>query len=291
MATDRTETVRGGPPGGANGLHRVVIVADEAIGDESLVREVLRHTKGRPSEVMIVAPALVTSPLDLAAGDVDDDISEARRRLDESIAALDRNGIKATGRVGEADPNLALEDALRLFPAHEVIMVVHPREHRNWMERGVVEKARDAVHVPVTVIEVDADGDSEHVRDVKEVSPRADASDADRAQAAFEAAYLPPMPRRDRMALLVGPLGCIALAVLAIDCADQLDDLGSMDAGCYVSWIGGIYAFIVTIIHLPSILLLQGQRYARGLRNFMSLSVLVIVPLLVAIAAIAFLLS
>jgi hypothetical protein len=267
--------------------YRLVILANEVIGDEALVREILRHTKGREAEVRIVAPPTVKSPLDLAAGDVDDEIEEARRRLDASIAALQQHGVKASGDVGEADPSLALEDALRLFPADEVVIVIHPRERRTWLEEDVVERARRELTVPITYVEVEPDSGTPRVTDVKEVRPRGDAQAAAIAQQSFESDYLPPMPRQDKAALIVGPLGCIALAALAVDCAGQLGDLGSMDIGCIASWIGGVYAFIVTAIHVPSILVLQGERYARGLRNFMSLSVLVIIPLLVLIAAIA----
>lgn len=271
--------------------HRVVILANEVIGDEALVREILRHTKGREAEVRIVAPASVKSPLDLAAGDVDDDIGEARRRLDASIAALQQQGVKASGDVGEADPSLALEDALRLFPADEVIIVIHPRERRTWLEQDVVGRAQRELTVPITSVEVEPDSATPGVRDVREITPRGHAQAAKIAQESFESDYLPPMPRRDRAALIVGPLGCIALFLMAADCAGDLGDLGSMDFGCFASWVGAVYALVTTAIHVPAILVLQGERYARGLRNFMSLSVLVIIPMLVLIAAIAVLVS
>src|SRR5688572_1582993 len=154
MSTRPTDTQASRSRNG-DATYRVVILANEVIGDEALVQEILRHTKGREAEVRIVAPATVKSPLDLATGDVDDDIDEARRRLDASIDALQRHGIKASGDVGEADPNLALEDALRLFRADEVIIVVHPRERQTWLEQDVVDRARRELTVPITYIEVD----------------------------------------------------------------------------------------------------------------------------------------
>src|SRR5688500_13850710 len=152
----------------ADGAHRIVILANEVIGDQALVREIARHTEGRPARVRIVAPALVKSPLDLAAGDVDDEIEDARRRLEASIAAFAQSGIDATGDIGEADPVLALEDALRLFPADEVIVVAHPRERATWLEQDVVERARREVDVPVTVIEIEPGAG---VKAVRVVSP------------------------------------------------------------------------------------------------------------------------
>jgi hypothetical protein len=269
-----------------------VIVANEAIGGDPLVQEIRRHLGGAQAEALVVAPAIVESPLDLAAGDVDDDIRQAGRRLDVSIAALEQHGIQARGTVGDADPNLALEDALRLFPADEVIMVVHSRERATWLEEDVVERARQAIRTPITVIEVDPEAGASGVRDVKEVASAADAAEADRDQAAFEADYLPPMPPRDRAALIVGPLGCVALAFLALDCHGDLHfDFTTSDFGCITSYVFGVYAFIVTAIHVPSILVLQGERHARGLKNFMSLSVLYLIPLMVVLAAIAVVVS
>jgi len=279
-------------PGDGDDPHRVLILANEVIGDDALVHEIMRHVEGRPAQVRIVSPAIVESPLDLAAGDVDDEIAGAGRRLEASIAALERAGITATGGVGDADPNLALEDGLRLFSADEVIMVVHPRERRSWLEEDVVEKARRAVHVPITVIEVDTGPGTQAMRDVRAVAPAADAADAERRREARGADYLPPMSRQDRTALFVGPLGCIALALLAIDCQGDFHvDLGTADAGCITSYVLGAYAVIVTAIHVPAILVLQGERYAGGLKRFMSLTVLFGIPAAVVVAGIAVLVS
>jgi hypothetical protein len=288
MSARPTDTRAAAAPVQPGGAHRVVILANDVIGDEALVREIKRHVDGRQAEALVVAPAIVESPLDLAAGAVDADIEQARKRLDTSIAALERIGIKARGTVGEADPNLALEDALRLFPADEVIMVVHPRERRSWLEEDVVDQARIAVTVPITVIEVMPGAGVPPVADVKEVASAADAAAAGRDQAAFEADYLPPMRPRDRAALIVGPLGCLALAFLALDCQGDFHlDFGNSDVGCIVSYVFGVYALIVTAIHVPAILVLQGERQARGLKDFMSLSILYAIPAMVVAAAIA----
>jgi hypothetical protein len=157
--------------GDGDGVHRVLILADAVIGDEALVREIARHTEGRRAAVRIVAPTLVASPLDVATGDVDDEMQEARHRLDASIAALERGGLEAAGSVGEADPNVALGDGLRLFPADEVVIVAHPRERAAWAEQDVVEQARRELTIPITYVEVDGDGDPPAVRDLKKVMP------------------------------------------------------------------------------------------------------------------------
>ena len=59
--------------------------------------------------------------------------------------------------VGEADPNVALEDGLRLFPADEVVIIAHSGEQAAWAEHDVVEQARSRLTIPITYIEVDPD--------------------------------------------------------------------------------------------------------------------------------------
>jgi len=269
---------------GSSGPHRLLVVANEAIGDDDLVQQILAHAH-RPTQVRIVSPALVKSPLDLATGDVDDAREQARGRLDRSIEALRRAGIDATGDVGEAEPVLAVQDALRLFPADEVAIVARPRERAVWSEHDLLEQLRREITTPITYIEVDPGGHA--VRDVKEVESQRNAEEARADQAAFEAYYIPPMPTRDLAAIIVGPLGCIALALLAIDCkGDVTFDFTALDWGCIVSWVLGVFAFIITAIHVPAILLLRAGRHtSEALTSFLSWFNLITIPLFVLIAA------
>lgn len=237
-----------------------MILANEVIGDQALVREIVRHTEGRPAQARIVAPALVKSPLDLAAGDVDDEIDNARRRLEASVAALEQSGIEATGDVGEADPVLALGDALRLFPADEVIVVAHPRERATWLEQDVVERARREVDVPITVVEIGGAA----VKAVREVSP---ARSQEGGREGGAATYDIPMSTRDKLALLIGIAGTVALGIASIACADGQGSGHSgagADAGtgtCAVPIGLGLGAFIVTVFHAAALVLMRGAGY------------------------------
>ncbi len=140
-------------------VRRILVVANEVIGADRLVEEVTKHAgPGCDAEAMIVAPTLVKSPLDLAAGDIDDDRAAAGRRMDASIEALGRSGIPATGQVGEADPVLAMRDALVGFPADEAVIVALPSESATWLEKDLLERARSELSLPVTHVEVEPGG-------------------------------------------------------------------------------------------------------------------------------------
>jgi len=44
----------------------------------------------------------------------------------------------------------AIEDALRMFPADEVLVLTAPDEKATWLEAGLGEDARERFSVPVT---------------------------------------------------------------------------------------------------------------------------------------------
>jgi hypothetical protein len=96
------------------------------------------------------------------ASDVDGAVKEAGGRLDESLRRMADAGIKARGQVGDHhEPNASLEDALREFPADEVVISTHPPERSKWLERGVVERARREVPLPVTHVVVDLESEAQ----------------------------------------------------------------------------------------------------------------------------------
>jgi hypothetical protein len=137
-------------------LRRVLLLANEAVSADAVLNQIVKLAGGEPAEVFVVAPALTPSRLKHAAGDVDEAIETARLRLDASLEALCEMGFVATGEIGDSEPNVALEDAIRRFPADEVVIATHPRGQSKWLEWNVIEKARSELAMPVTHVVVDA---------------------------------------------------------------------------------------------------------------------------------------
>jgi GABA permease len=79
----------------------------------------------------------------------------AQERLDASLTRLADAGVSARGEIGDGDPLQALEDALREFPADEIVVSTHPPGRSHWLEQGVVEQARQRYDVPITHVVVD----------------------------------------------------------------------------------------------------------------------------------------
>jgi hypothetical protein len=142
-------------------VYRILVLANETVGGRALLAEIQNRCKGRNSEIFVVVPALTSSPLEHWASDVDQALDEARERLDKSLAAMDRLGLRARGHVGDHhEPNASLEDALRDFPADEVIISTHPPQRSRWLERGVVARAREEVPLPLTHVVVDLEAEA-----------------------------------------------------------------------------------------------------------------------------------
>ena len=142
---------------GHDGVYRLLVVANETVAGRALSSEIERRcaSHGR-SEILLVVPALTSSRHEHLAHDVDGALAEAGERLQRSLAAMRAAGLPARGEVGDHhDPNVAIEDALRTFAADEVIVSTHPPERSKWLERGVVERARAEVPLPVTHVVVD----------------------------------------------------------------------------------------------------------------------------------------
>jgi hypothetical protein len=144
--------------------YRVLVMANETVGGKALLAEIQNRCKGRSSEILVVVPALTSSRMEHWASDVDGALEEARRRLDDSLRRMADAGIRARGQVGDHhEPNASLEDALRDFPADEVIISTHPPSRSRWLERGVVQRAREEVPLPVTHVVVDLEAETTEV--------------------------------------------------------------------------------------------------------------------------------
>ena len=138
--------------------HRILVVANETVGGPELLAEIRERSAGRRTRVHVVCPAL-NSPLRHWVSDEDEARAKAQSRLDESLASMRAVGLEAGGEIGDGDPLQAIEDAVRTFRPDELVISTHPVGRSHWLERGVVEKARERFEVPLTHVVVDLDAD------------------------------------------------------------------------------------------------------------------------------------
>ena len=169
VRASRTEPPRQAVPSrrGRANERRILVVANETVGGERLREEINRRSEGYEEQVLVVTPAL-NSHLRHWASDEDNARVEAQKRLDASLERLRAVGIDAKGEVGDAEPLQAMEDALRLFGADEIIISTHPEGRSHWLEKGIVETARERFAVPITHVVVDLEAEREEVREPSE---------------------------------------------------------------------------------------------------------------------------
>lgn len=133
--------------------YRVLVIADESLVDPSFAEEISGHARGKEVEALVIAPA-IGSWLQRWTGD-EGAHKDAEQHLGDTVGALAKAGIAARGETGADDPLQAADDGMREFPANEIVFVTRPGTNTDWVERGVIEAARDRYAVPVVHITVD----------------------------------------------------------------------------------------------------------------------------------------
>jgi len=135
---------------------RVLVIANETVGGEELLAAVGERALATRTRFLVVCPAL-SSRLRTWTSDEDEGRAAAQERLDATLTRLASLGIAAEGQVGDLDPLVAIEDAVRTFHPDEIVVSTHPEGRSNWLERHVVTRARERLALPITHIVTDTD--------------------------------------------------------------------------------------------------------------------------------------
>jgi hypothetical protein len=118
--------------------------------DGDVLRNRVQEHAGEDAEVRIVAPASDLSPLQWLATDEDEAREEAAEIAEDAEQAVQQEARVVETEVGDADPVQAIEDALRQFPAEEVLVVTRPGDKAGWLEEDAAAEASERFGVPVT---------------------------------------------------------------------------------------------------------------------------------------------
>jgi len=135
----------------------VLVVANETLGGRKLIEAVKARAQKGDATFVVVAPQ--NRP---KAGYVvyDESVRDAaQHRVDTTIAQLREVGVEASGEVMDPDPYHAIIDAVGEFGADEIIISTHPEGRSHWLEKGIVEAARERFAVPITHVVVDLEAE------------------------------------------------------------------------------------------------------------------------------------
>jgi hypothetical protein len=138
-----------------DGVYRVLVIADAAGTSRSFRQSLLDAAAGRPTQALVVAPA-ISSRLDRWTGD-QSAYDEASTRLHETITGLDQIGVEARGHIGPHDPLQAVAEGLREFPADWIVFATHPEDHDNWLEENAVTAMSEQTDIPVSHVVLNGD--------------------------------------------------------------------------------------------------------------------------------------
>lgn len=145
---------------GAPDERRVLVVANETVGGEELMQAIGDLAIAGRAEFFVVCPAL-NSRLKTWTSDEDGARVAAQKRLDATVARLSSLGVESRGTIGDVDPLVAIEDAVRTFHPDEIVLSTHPPGRSHWLERGVVQAVRDRYDIRVTHVVVDLEAQDE----------------------------------------------------------------------------------------------------------------------------------
>ncbi len=123
----------------------VLVLANQTVLGQPLVDAIHERSAASPAEFTLLIPA---------------DAVGAERRLTSICRLMADAGIEATGRLGDPDPVVSVENAIHDEQFDEVIVSTFPEATSGWLRRGVLGRIRSfglpVTHVVVTQQEAEA---------------------------------------------------------------------------------------------------------------------------------------
>jgi hypothetical protein len=133
---------------------RILVVTTVPVPGDRLRAELGSRGDG-DVEVRVISPASDVSRLQWLANDEDDARAEAERKAEQTARSADAKVVDAG--IGDPDPLKAIEDALREWPADEVVVITPPEDEANWLESDA-DEARERFGAPITHLKLGTSG-------------------------------------------------------------------------------------------------------------------------------------
>ena len=132
-------------------MGKKVLVVTTVAADESELRNQLADA----DEIRVVAPAAKISRLDWLTNAEDDARAEAEQAAEDvADAAVGEARVQVDSTSQNTDAAENVTDALRNFPADEIVVLTRPGEDATWLEDEAARKALEAHGIPVRHLEL-----------------------------------------------------------------------------------------------------------------------------------------
>lgn len=112
----------------------VLVIANQTIVGGPLLEAIRERARVGPTDFTLVAPA---------------DQPGVQERLEQALAELKREGIEATGHIGDADPVTAALNAVHDEQVDEIVVSTFPAATSGWLRRNVVGRIESGAGLPV----------------------------------------------------------------------------------------------------------------------------------------------
>jgi hypothetical protein len=136
-------------------MPNVLVVANETVGGRSLLESVRRRAEESGARFHLVVPRrrprFGNVIYDEAARQA------AQVRIDLATDFLRREGIAASGEVGDEDPFTATLDAVEDVRPDEIIVSTHPETRSGWLRRDLPGRIAEATGLPVEHVVTDVE--------------------------------------------------------------------------------------------------------------------------------------
>jgi hypothetical protein len=135
---------------------RYLVVANQTLGGEHLVRKVQECVAAGPCRFHILVPATPSSEhLTWTEGEAH---LVARARLDQALERFRGVGAEVGGEVGDPSPMQAIRDALRVVAADEIILSTLPPGVSRWLRLDLPHRVQSEFGLPVTHVVGEPEG-------------------------------------------------------------------------------------------------------------------------------------
>lgn len=129
---------------------KILVLTTEPVTADQLRAALPSDSNLQDAEVMVVAPALHKNALRFWVSDADEAIAKADDVSHQTVDQLGADGVAASGDTGESDPEEAIEDALKTFPADRILIFTHPDSEQRYKEDVDPNELETRFGIPVT---------------------------------------------------------------------------------------------------------------------------------------------
>lgn len=134
-------------------MRTYLVVANQTLGGKHLETKVQACVSEGPCRFHVVVPA--TPPDEHLTWTEGQAQAIAQRRLDAALVRFRELGVEADGHVGDGNPLLAIEDAIRRSEFDEIILSTLPPGMSRWLKLDLPHRVERSFDLPVTHLVAD----------------------------------------------------------------------------------------------------------------------------------------